>query len=102
MRFLKRIIRKIVASSLQDKNEFRLVSDKSDRLINASDSSDEILESNRQIHFRVYDAVGGKVVQTRHYNEKTDRMNQTLYIVPDNADLGQELSHIITREYVSR
>lgn len=50
------------------------------------------------IQFGVYNASGGKVVQTYHYDMKADRSYKKLYVIHDDDDLGNEIGMIITRE----
>lgn len=64
-------------------------------------SGDNELES-RGVSFTLYNANGGHVVELRHYDEKADRMKNSLHIVPHDKDLGQELNHIITYEALKR
>jgi hypothetical protein len=59
------------------------------------------LES-RGITFTLYNANGGHVVELRHYDEKSDRMKNSLHIVPHDKDLGEALNHIITYEALKR
>jgi hypothetical protein len=46
----------------------------------------------------VYRAVGGLVVESTMYNTSLDDDRHALYVVNDDADLGQELAKIITAE----
>jgi hypothetical protein len=48
------------------------------------------------IHFKVIPGQGGTVIETFHYNKKTDNRDTTLYVVPDTDDLSQAITHIIT------
>ena len=59
------------------------------------------LES-RGVSFTLYNANGGHVVELRHYDEKSDRMKNSLHIVPHEKDLGESLNHIITYEALKR
>ena len=59
------------------------------------------LES-RGTAFTLYNANGGHVVELRHYDEKSDRMKNSLHIVPHEKDLGESLNHIITYEALKR
>jgi hypothetical protein len=59
------------------------------------------LES-RGTAFTLYTANGGHVVELRHYDEKSDRMKNSLHIVPHDKDLGESLNHIITYEALKR
>ena len=50
----------------------------------------------------VYSANGGKVIQINQYDSVTDRMKNSLYIITDKEDLGEELGLIITKECLIR
>ena len=50
------------------------------------------------LHFRVFSAVGGKVVEFRRYDRKTDRNDTTTYIVHNDEDFGDKISKIATME----
>jgi len=67
-------------------------------LISKSDSE---LES-RGVTFNLYSANGGHVVELRNYDEKSDRIKNSLHIVPHDKDLGESLNHIITYEALKR
>lgn len=54
------------------------------------------------MHFTVYGATGGKVIETRTYDPRTDRSNTALYVITDKEDLGEELGQIITKESLCR
>ena len=57
---------------------------------------------NNGLNFVVYGATGGKIVEVSSYDPHTSRSSRNLYIVTDKDDLGEELSHIITRESLTR
>ena len=70
--------------------------------------SKNIVESNRTeirnkvVRFVVFNAIGGKVIQTSYYNDKTDRTDNNLYVITDLENLGEEIGQIITRENLTR
>lgn len=55
-------------------------------------------QPDRALHFTVYVANGGRVVETRRYDKKTDRNNNGLYVITNDADFGKEIDKIITME----
>lgn len=59
--------------------------------------TDSRLSSNG-MHFTVYRANGGHIIEHRIYDRKTDRHNNSLHIITDEKDLGEELGKIITFE----
>jgi hypothetical protein len=71
-----------------------------DRLSNSlvSKGSPSIDQPERAIQFTVYTASGGRVVETRRYDKKTDRNTNGLYVINNDADFGKEIDKIITME----
>ena len=65
-------------------------------------SNNNIEDGNQGMNFTVYHATGGKIVQIRTYDSRTDKTSSELYIVTDKEDLGEELAQIITRESLTR
>jgi hypothetical protein len=54
--------------------------------------------SGEGLRFQLYQASGGYVVETRHYDEKNDRNHYNLYIVKEDEDVGHAIGKIITME----
>lgn len=50
------------------------------------------------LNITVKNAIGGRIVQVRHYNSKTDRNTYQVYVVPDDHDFEKELTRMITLE----
>lgn len=55
-------------------------------------------QPERALQFTVYNANGGRVVETRRYDRQKDRHNQNLYIITAEQDFGREIDKIITME----
>jgi hypothetical protein len=55
-------------------------------------------QPERAIQFTVYNANGGRVVETRRYDKKTDRSSTGLYVITSDVDFGKEIDKIITME----
>jgi hypothetical protein len=55
-------------------------------------------QPDRAIQFTVYSANGGRVIETRRYDRKTDRHANNLYVVTSDQDFGREIDKIITME----
>ena len=62
----------------------------------SSPSGDPIL------NFKIYNAVGGKVVEFRQYDRKTDRSNCQTYIITNDQDFGNSISKIATLEMMKQ
>jgi hypothetical protein len=50
------------------------------------------------LHFKVFSAVGGKVVEFRRYDRRSDRNDSTTYIITNDQDFGDRISKIATME----
>lgn len=74
-----------------------------DRVISVSASSHKLASNipgshDNGIHFVIYSANGGHVVETSKYDRVKDRHHTGLHIIRDEEDIGQEISKIITLE----
>jgi hypothetical protein len=52
--------------------------------------------------FTIHMASGGYVLEYSSYDEKTDRHNHNLHIIPSDQDMGQGIAHIITLEMLRK
>jgi hypothetical protein len=57
---------------------------------------------SRGMGFTIYQAVGGNVMEYTSYDEKTDRHETRLHIIPSEQELGQGIAHIITYEMLRK
>jgi len=101
--FLSRwLMKKLVESSEFEKRQSqeRGSAISVDRLSNSliSKGSPSIDQPERALQFTVYVANGGRVVETRRYDKKTDRNTNGLYVINNDADFGKEIDKIITME----
>jgi hypothetical protein len=75
---------------LADDNE--LVSMEQDSYVEADKLSSE------GMRFTLYKASGGFVIETRAYDRRKDENVNSMYVITDEKDLGEELGKIITME----
>lgn len=61
-------------------------------------SQQSIDQPDRAIQFTIYNANGGRVVETRRYDRHKDRHSNGLYIITSEQDFGKEIDKIITME----
>lgn len=62
-------------------------------------SSDcEAVSDDPILNFKVFSAVGGKVVEFRRYDRQRDRSDITTYIITNDQDFGERISKIATME----
>jgi len=52
--------------------------------------------------FKIHRASGGMIVEHNHYDRKTDENHNSIHIITDDQDLGEQLAKIITIEMLRR
>lgn len=92
--FFKRWLLKQVKSAQDYENKDGSI--KTSNLIARSEPS--IDQPERAVQFTVYNANGGRVVETRKYDRQKDRHHQNLYIITNDQEFGREIDKIITME----
>lgn len=90
--FIKRWIQKMARDDYDGSNQKLSIP-----TINQSPSIDA---GDRAIRFTVYNANGGRVIETSRYDRTKDRHHTGLYVITSEADFGRELDKIITQEYL--
>ena len=50
------------------------------------------------LNIRVHSAMGGKIVSFNRYDRKSDRSNNSIYVIPEDHDFERELGKLITLE----
>ncbi len=58
------------------------------------------IDSEPVLNFKVYSAIGGKVVEFRRYDRKSDRNEGTTYIITNDQDFGDRIAKIATMENI--
>jgi hypothetical protein len=94
MKWLKRKIRDWV----RDANEDDSMTIGIGKVVASRDVDAGMCDADPILNFRVFNAVGGKVVEFRRYDRKTDRNDTTTYIIGKEEDFGQSISKIATME----
>jgi hypothetical protein len=68
--------------------------------INAVRANDDI-DMDNCIRFQVMTARGGTIIQTSHYDQKTDRHTRTTHIIPEGDDIAERVGQIVSLELLS-
>ena len=53
---------------------------------------------HENLNISITSANGGKIVAFRRYDNKTDRNDNKIYVIPDDQDFNSELGKLITLE----
>jgi hypothetical protein len=61
-------------------------------------SSTRDINSDASLNFKVYNAVGGKIVEFSRYDRKSDRAEHQIYIIGRDEDFGEKIAKISTLE----
>jgi hypothetical protein len=92
MKWFKRKLRKWV-------NEVRDYDDNEKSTVRCSrDTESTVCDAEPILNFRVFSAVGGRVVEFRIYDRVKDRTNTTTYIIHKDDDFGDKIAKIATLE----
>jgi hypothetical protein len=71
----------------------------SEKLV-ASRDVEPVAESDPILNFRVFSAVGGKIVEFRRYDRQRDRHETQTYIITNEQDFGDRIAKIATMESI--
>ena len=55
-------------------------------------------EGEGRISFELSSAVGGKILNVRHYDERKDRHETQTYVIPNGEDVGERVAKIVNLE----
>ena len=55
-------------------------------------------EGDDRITFELTSAIGGRILNVRHYDHKHDRHETTTYVIPTGEDVGARVSKILNLE----
>ena len=57
-----------------------------------------LVDSDATLQFKVYNAVGGKVVEFTRYDRQKDRADHQIYVIGKDEDFGAKIAKISTLE----
>lgn len=77
--------------------QWLLANNNKNRIIDIDEDRIELRQST-SIRFEVHNASGGRIVQTRRYDERKDRNFENLYIITGDKNFGEEIDKILTME----
>jgi hypothetical protein len=55
-------------------------------------------EGENRITFELSSAVGGKILNVRHYDDRKDRHETQTYVIPSGEDIGERVAKIVNLE----
>jgi hypothetical protein len=96
MKWFKNMIIRWVRDDWENARE---VPDISPKLL-ASREVEAVSESDPVLNFRVFSAVGGKIVEFRRYDRQRDRHEIQTYIITNEQNFGERIAKIATMENI--
>lgn len=96
MMFFKKLLRKWILQA-NDVEESMIGSQKISSVEDVA-----VLNDDPVLNFKVYNAVGGKVVEFRYYDRIKDRGSCQTYIITNEQDFGERIAKIATMESLKR
>jgi hypothetical protein len=74
-----------------------------DELVGAKQMSIAMVERSRaegegRITFELSSAIGGRILNVRHYDERKDRHDHQTYVIPNGEDVGERVAKIVNLE----
>lgn len=97
MRWLKRKLLQWLRDAHADSGN-EVIRESSYPVAKSNTISGGAMNSEPTFNFTVYNAVGGKVVEFRRYDRRTDRSDHTIYVIGSDQDFGERISKIATME----
>jgi hypothetical protein len=91
MKWLKRKLRKWVREAEEDYSGERGMAVKSIDSTNSPDT-DPVLT------FRIYSAVNGQILEFRRYDRKSDRNDNSTYLIPKDESVGEYVNKCLSME----
>lgn len=96
MKWLKRLVVKWVRDDWDNAKEQDCYP--TPRLSRGNTISGRDVNSDPTLQFKVYNAIGGKVVEFSRYDQKADRHHHDIYIIGKNEDFGEKIAKIAMLE----
>ena len=97
MNWFKRIVVKWVRedwdNARQEQDCYPAVTSKNSIGISTRD-----VNSDPTLQFKIYNAIGGKVVEFSRYDRKSDRHNHDIYIISKEENFGEKIAKIAMLE----
>ena len=90
--------KKLVAGWAREGRNYEEDCTEPSRLISTAEAAS--INSEPVLNFKVYSAIGGKVVEFRRYDRKSDRNEGTTYIITNDQDFGERIAKIATMENI--
>ena len=97
MSWFKKLVIKWVREDWDSVRSTNVKSTRGEVLV-ASRDVEAVSDAEPILNFRVFSAVGGRIVEFRSYDRQMDRNNTQTYIITNDEDFGEKIAKIATLE----
>lgn len=98
MNWFKRMVVNWVREDWEESGRSGKIRNYGNEVAVADDCSDESAGGDPILNFRVYPAVGGRIVEFRRYDRKQGNNEFTSYIITEDQNFGERIAKIATLE----
>lgn len=98
MNWLDRWLYKKVRDMWDNKHKYAEEKYKGLNMVGAQSIERGSPEGENRISFELSTAVGGKILNVRHYDPRKDRHESQTYVIPNGEDIGERVAKIINLE----
>lgn len=98
MNWFKKMVIRWVREDWDNSNKKVREYDRAELVGSNSATSDDSPSGDPILQFKVYSAVGGKIVEFRRYDRKTGDNYYTSYIISEDQNFGERISKISSLE----
>jgi len=68
------------------------------KLSRGNSISSNDINTDPTLHFKIFDAVGGRIVEFSRYDRRNDNHQHQIYIIGKDEDFGEKIAKISTLE----
>jgi hypothetical protein len=95
MKWFKKWFRNQCVEAWNSEKEYTTFSNNGLNVIRSTESN---LNMDNGLRFSVLSALGGTIVEIRHYDQKTDRNRNIVHVIPDGEDISVRIGQIVSME----
>lgn len=63
---------------------------------------ESVISTDSTMNFKIYNAIGGRIVEFYNHNSYTDRRDSQLFVIRDDEDFGEAIKNIAVTHMLSK
>jgi hypothetical protein len=101
-RNVERLEKRFMKKTLKQRFKEWLFEENDSHANNTIQIDEDTIDSERCIKFKVFNASGGRIIETSFYDSQKDRNRRSLYVITNDQEIGHEIDKIITMEHLKQ